>query len=342
MFRPAIKIKRFSRWLLSGLLAAAVCIGAEAAGTKRVKNTSGLVPQVINTKRYYFLRDIARHYHYRLRLFPGGAELTGASRIKLYVNRRAGELNRLHIFFLFAPIAINGRILIHEKDLYNVLDPVIGGKTIRRRPGMILIDPGHGGDDPGALYGNAMEKHIAYQLALELASDLRAAGYPAMLTRHGDRTTSLRQRTLLCQRLKPAVLVSLHCNAHPSSAMRGVETYLVPPVGCMSTNSGRIGRTVLPGNRYDANNFRLAYEIQRSLIAALKTRDQGIKHARFVVLRDSVCPAVLVETGFLSSPRERALLLKTSYRRQVAAAICAGLRNYFGIMKRSRKAAAGN
>jgi len=100
----------------------------------------------------------------------------------------------------------------------------------KRRPApLVLIDPGHGGHDPGAMAGGLVEKNVTLSVARKLAKRLATAGYRVRLTRSSDRTVSPLARLRMASRLKPSLFISLHCNSAPSSRERGLETFAYLP-----------------------------------------------------------------------------------------------------------------
>ena len=108
------------------------------------------------------------------------------------------------------------------------------------------------------------------------------------------------------------------------------------PVGAASTNARGEGSDAraYPGNRNNAKNLQLAYQVQKALLRNLRSEDRGVRRARFEVLREATMPAVLIEAGFLSHPVEGKKIFTAEYRRQMARAIVEGIQGYKKVVER--------
>lgn len=214
----------------------------------------------------------------------------------------------------------------------------------------IVIDPGHGGKDPGChSIGGVKEKDIVLQLAKVLAEKIRKElGCEVYLTRTTDVFLTLEQRTAIANMKKADLFISLHINAHKSSKVWGIETYFLN----MATDE----RSVMVAARENATSEknisdlqtilnqlmlntkinesnRLAHKVQKGMVTQIdrrykKPRDLGVKQAPFYVLIGADMPSILVETGFLSNPTEKNRLLSPKYRESIAGGICEGIRSY--------------
>jgi N-acetylmuramoyl-L-alanine amidase len=118
--------------------------------------------------------------------------------------------------------------------------------------------------------------------------------------------------------------------------VNGIETFVMTPAGAASTYDRKTNWRRENGNSFDKNNLRLGYEIHKSMIKKTKAPDRGVKRARFVVLKDAPCPAVLLETGFLSNPKEERALGRGSYQQTLALAIAEGIIKYSRAVKKGR------
>jgi N-acetylmuramoyl-L-alanine amidase len=201
-------------------------------------------------------------------------------------------------------------------------------QTARRRYLTVMLDPGHGGEDRGAVSSTTrqQEKDLTLDLARRVAAGLARAPVHVMFTRNDDSALPLDLRVTLTANAPADCLVSIHANAAPNLQAAGVETYLVPAAGFPSTSGGTSEATV-PGNRFADANFALAFAVHRQLVK-LGRPDRGIKRARYHVLRNAPCPAILVEVGFLSNTSEARRLETSDYRQRLAEAIIAGIRAY--------------
>lgn len=201
------------------------------------------------------------------------------------------------------------RTVITGLTIVSILFPIASHaaapQPIPSKP-VIVIDPGHGGADWGATDGNK-EKDAVMAIGSQVAKILEAHGIKAILTRNGDYFISLDRRVEIARESKADLFVSIHANYYDRPEAMGVETY--------SYGSGG----------------RLAEVIQRSIVRRLAVVDRGTKTARFLVLRKSTIPAVLVETGFISNKLESALLATPEYRNRMADGIARGILEYLGI-----------
>ncbi len=224
-------------------------------------------------------------------------------------------------------------------------EPPPGG----RRP-RVVVDPGHGGKDPGALGpGGLKEKDLTLAIAVELAEFLRRdAGYEVRLTRDRDATLSLEERTAIANAFGADLFVSIHVNASPSAAAMGVETYYLERasdrasrrLAARENGSSEAGVAAVEHILADViltsktrESRRLATAIQHTLVGHLSqaygpVRDLGVKRAPFYVLTGAVMPAVLVEAAFLSNPEEAKRLADPAYRREAALAVARGVRQF--------------
>ena len=167
----------------------------------------------------------------------------------------------------------------------------------------VVIDAGHGGHDTGARSRwGGMEKDAALDTALRLDPKLRAAGFSTVLTRRGDYFIPLGERTRISNRQENAIFVSLHYNDARNRSAYGVETY------------------------YRAAPARkIAASIQGAISSLPGVASRGVKTANFWVLRRNEYPAVLVEGGFFSNPREAARCASPAYREALSGAIAGAI-----------------
>ncbi len=187
-----------------------------------------------------------------------------------------------------------------------------GLKPAQKRRGMaIMLDAGHGGSDPGAIGVISGSKEAANTLAISkmVEEQLEAMGYTVLQTRKDDRFVSLGQRGDYANYTLPYVFVSIHCNAMDNSpGHKGVMTFNYP-------FAGKEARA-------------LAASVQDAIISATGAEDKGVREADFFVLRETVMPAILIETGFMTNKQECELLASDAYRRKLAAGIARGIDAY--------------
>ena len=236
-------------------------------------------------------------------------------------------------FILSYPVAeVGGQPSISRMDLTKLLEPVLRPSRIPHSAPVeaILLDPGHGGQDSGALSLFGSEKNYALDVALRARDLLRAAGFRVYMTRSSDRFVPLEERAAMATRLPNALLISIHFNASGNDAT-GVETFTLAPRGVPSmANDGPALSDYVPcaGNIRDAENIALACAAHATLVCNSAMFDRGIKRARFVVLRDSATPGVLIEGGFLSNPNDARRIATAAYRQQMALSIVQAVQNY--------------
>ncbi len=259
------------------------------------------------------------------------------STLVFHANSRKLLYNDVLIWLNGQTTETNGIWTIERADRENVFDACLRSPDVLREQGatLVVLDAGHGGDDPGAgtenedaSGSNLVEKAIVLDIAQRTAVILESADVAVKLTRNRDRFLTLDQRTRLARRWGADAFVSIHVNHASNSAAAGVETYVMPCAGYPSTASLNPDDTKYRGNAADAANTLLGLHLHRALIAGTSAADRGLKRARFEVLRSAHCPAALVECGFLSNPEERAKLATEAYRGQIAESIANGLLAY--------------
>lgn len=175
----------------------------------------------------------------------------------------------------------------------------------------IVIDPGHGGRDPGTRGpGGVEEKTLTLAMARHLKAVLEAAGARVVLTREDDRFVGLYERAAIADAAGADAFVSIHVNASDYRSIRGVETYHYPGA---------------------PRGTKLAQAVQRRLVEATRRPDRGVHAEDFVVVREPRVPAILVETGYLTNPAEAAVIVTAKHRRRVAEGIARGIADFFGV-----------
>ncbi|MCX8107639.1 MAG: N-acetylmuramoyl-L-alanine amidase [Verrucomicrobiae bacterium] len=231
------------------------------------------------------------------------------------------------------PIFVRGRCCLHGQDIAKTLWPVLtdDGRQILTND-VIMIDPGHGGSNPGARNAatGRWEKEYTLDWAQRLKAILEKHGWKVYLTRTNDVDPGLEGRVRITDAVGAALFLSLHFNdsdGRPSES--GIETYCLTPTGLPSAirRGGPEETSVsFPNNLYDTENVRLAFRLQRTLVKRTGAVDRGVRRARFMaVLRNQSRPAILIEGGYLSNPREARLIATPSYREALAIAIAEAL-----------------
>lgn len=181
----------------------------------------------------------------------------------------------------------------------------------------IVIDPGHGGNDPGAVSGSVQEKVIALDIAKRLANALSSTyNYNVKMTRSNDTYLSLAQRVSLTKSYKGSAFVSVHANSTPNTTYHGHEV-LVPTTESYTTNP------------YVSASRNLGAAINRELGVRIPTiRNRGVKYQNVYVVGKNAVPSTLVEYGFISNANDRSHLASTTYRQRMAEATAAGIHQF--------------
>ncbi len=220
-------------------------------------------------------------------------------------------------------------------------------KSIKR----IVIDAGHGGNDPGAIGKSGLrEKDVVLDIARRLAGILKSSGAEVVMTRSSDRFISLESRVDIANNYKADLFVSIHANANRVRSLSGFEIYYVAnsvddyrralwaaqharlnfDSSCFAGSSLTL-KTILWDMIYTfsrGQSIELSRSICRTVGRNLDAKILGIKGGRYYVLKGTRMPAILVEVGFLSNAGEERLLKNNSYRQSIAEAIAEGVRNY--------------
>ncbi len=245
-------------------------------------------------------------------------------------------INNIKFSLSFPVSNSKGRAMISTVDLAKLIDPVLRPSFIKR-PALfdtVIIDPGHGAHDSGAVGPFGPEKTFALDTSLKLERILKQKGFKTLLTRRTDVFLSLSERVRIANKQKNAVFVSIHYNFSGSSSASGVETFALAPQGTRSTHGGSASSYSSTGNARDAENIALATAIHAPIISSLKPVDRGLKRARFNVLRGINKPAVLFEGGFLSHRGEAKNVSEDAYRQKQAEAIAEGIIRFRAVLPR--------
>ena len=171
---------------------------------------------------------------------------------------------------------------------------------------LIRIDAGHGGEDPGAAGQYSYEKDITLKTAHILDYLLFLEGYETKLTRDDDVKPSWTERVISS---KIDLYVSIHCNAVNNKNVRGIETFHYP-----GSAAGKM----------------FAEEVQKELMKRIDTKNRGVKKQDFYVLRETACPAILVETGFITNENEEEKLNTLEYQCKIAVSIIEAIKKIKG------------
>lgn len=222
---------------------------------------------------------------------------------------------------------------------------------------IIVLDPGHGGKDPGAMGPrHSVEKNVTLAIALKLQQLInRQIGMRAVLTRNGDYYVGLRKRLDIARRYNADIFVSIHADAYINRHSHGASVFALSQTGATSEaarwlaekeNYSELGgvnlsdlddqngviRTVLIDLSQTATigaSLQMGTQVLRNLDKMTNLHNNDVEQARFVVLKSPDIPSILIETGFISNPQEEKNLTSVYYQTRLTQAIFAGVKRYF-------------
>ena len=257
----------------------------------------------------------------------------------------------------FLPVSFLKHVLpqILSSRISIIEGKILAANPIDNRLRTIVLDPGHGGKDPGAI-GNSksnFEKEIALIIVKKLKKMIEDnLNVKVLLTRDKDEFVSLQQRTQFANSNAANLFISIHCNAHRNEEVNGVEVYYLSTA---KTDDARAVEALenqvvydFEGGeeavqRYDdlafiladmaqsehlEESYQLGMKLQNNLVGATESFNRGVKQANFYVLRGAFMPAVLVEVGFLSNKAEEKKLIKSSYQDELVEALFQGIKDF--------------
>jgi len=207
---------------------------------------------------------------------------------------------------------------------------------------VVVLDPGHGGQDSGAMCGGVMEKDLTLDVARRVDRLLDSEGVATLMTRLGDSYVSLADRAAFGNRAKDSIFISIHFNEDNKPVASGVETYYA----AHQINSGATFASWLPFfsqpplNSPKPESQSLAGFIQEALVARTRSVDRGTQAKQFFVIANVTSPAVLIEGGFITNKDELSKLVSEDYRDQLAAAVTDGVLRYRDAVSQRKSALA--
>jgi N-acetylmuramoyl-L-alanine amidase len=227
--------------------------------------------------------------------------------------------------------------------------PIINSK----RKYLIYLDPGHGGSQPGAVYGGIKEKHLVYQITRRVYRKLKQLGYRVKMTRYKDKRVSLSRRTRMANKANADIFISIHANAVSDRSRinkaYGLETYFLQKSRTQRakriaaienreilSSKDRVTQDVLLNAVFTGPKIKLSHilatSVQQNILSNVRgkyrIKDNGVAGAPFRVLVGAQMPAILIEVGYISNPKERAKLLSSTYQDTMANGIVAGIVKY--------------
>jgi N-acetylmuramoyl-L-alanine amidase len=308
--------------------------------------------------------DISRT---RLKQLPADLKFDDSPISRLRHGVREGKDLRV-VFDLTREVKIGSFMLAASGDLHDRLvidfhDKQSAARTVKtavditsgRRPVIIAIDAGHGGEDPGAIGpGRLYEKKVVLEISKELQRLFNSTkGYKAELVRTGDYYVGLRQRRDIARKMQADLFISVHADAFKTPHASGSSVYALSQRGATSASAAFLAQRendsdlvggvslsdkddILAGVLTDLSmtasmdaSLRIGANVLNGMGRMTKLHSKRVEQAAFAVLKSPDIPSILVETGFISNPGEARKLATSSYRRQMAHAIFSGVDSHF-------------
>ena len=300
---------------------------------------------------YVSLRDVAERFGLRAAWAKAELALTLGDphgvRFTFDANQRDFRFDGLRVFLGEPALLHKDSLWISKLDVIKIVVPLLrpadhAAQLPPAGPKVIVLDPGHGGIDPGTENKRVgvNEKTLALDVALRARKILELQGWRVLLTRENDAPFSKDKRTDLLLRdefankNKADLFLSIHFNSAPE-AITGVETYTMAPQFMLSTGDGtgdEMTKVAYPSNRLDFANLLFGEQLHRAMIDTLKTPDRGYKRGRRAVLRLLDCPGALVECAYLSNDAEARRATTPEFRQQIAEGIARGVQGYVSAL----------
>ena len=224
---------------------------------------------------------------------------------------------------------------------------------------LVLVDPGHGGEDSGAIGAKSYEKNVVLQIARKLVKELnQRPGIKAKLSRTGDYYVSLRQRTHIARNLQADLFVSIHADSFKKKSARGASVYALSQSGASSEtaswladkeNAADLVGGVSLADKDDllaevlldlsmtktvSESISFGREVLDELKGIGRVHSEKVEQAGFAVLKSPDIPSILVETAYISNPQEEALLRSSKHQTRIAKALVRGIERYLKKSKR--------
>lgn len=277
------------------------------------------------------------------------------------VEKRLARMIVFNTAALYIPVTLSGQDMVILAAAEDVKSPsrVIAPAAKRSSPKIVILDPGHGGRDVGAIgrYHRLREKDEALDIARKTKSILEAGGLKVIMTRYDDSFVSLPERTGMANRIGADLFVSIHINASRSRFLRGFESYYLSDAtddnaraleslensslrlsdDALVEHSSGLDKTLwdmtLTENRIES--AMLAEEIARSVRDAVPINSRGVKTAQFYVLKHTDMPSVLIEVCYISNRADETKLKNSKFEDKMASSIADGVLKYLADFDRT-------
>ena len=327
-FRALCFLRRAFSWMMVlAMTAGPAYSAAPATGWDVIK---------IEGHEYVSVDSIKRFYNFTKMTRSGGSVLLENSKVEMNLKVGGNECLMNNVKFVFSQTIapVGEKVYVSRIDLAKLIDPVLRPNFIQNAGDFrtVVLDPGHGGRDPGATNPFGTESNYNVKVADLVKKQLEAKGFKVLMTRDSNVYLSLQERVDFANAVKEsAIYVSIHFNSGGSSA-RGIETFTLSPPGVPHYDHDfkAADLQTRAGNEHDSANIALATSVHGSILRRLGTNtfDRGIKRARFSVLSGVRHPAILLEGGFMSHPYEARLIENESYQAAIAGGIVDAIGKY--------------
>lgn len=303
----------------------------------------------IEGREYVSVDSIKKFYNFSKLSRVGRSVVLENPKVEMSLKIGGNEclMNNVKFIFSHEIATVGDKIYVSRIDLAKLIDPVLRPNFIQNAGDFrtVILDPGHGGKDPGATNPYGTEALYNLKIAGMVKGQLEAKGFKVLMTRQSNVYLSLQERVNFANAIKEnAIYISIHFNSGGSAA-RGVETFTLSPPGVphYDANFKPADLQTRAGNEHDSANIALATSVHGSILRRLgkNTLDRGIKRARFSVLSGVSHPAILLEGGFMSHPYEARLIENEVYQKALATGVVDAVAKYrFAVSQKGRPAAA--
>jgi N-acetylmuramoyl-L-alanine amidase len=292
----------------------------------------------VNGQDYLTVDNISKFYGLPAEVVPIANDKVQTDTVKNPLEFVQGSreivINGVRSWLCFPLIEHDGKFLVSRTDVAKTIEPLVRPHRVPNvgNAETVVLDPGHGGHDKGAVCRYGSEKDFALDVARKLRPLLQAKGLRVIMTREGDYFVPLDVRAQIANAARNSIFASIHFNAtNDDPEATGFEIFSFTPRGAPSTSDNAVAPTALSvqaGNVVDNQSLALSACIYHSVLGHIPEFDRGIKRARFAVLRLTRVPAVLIEGGFLTERGESKLIANNDWRAKLAAAIAVGIENF--------------
>lgn len=327
-------------WILTSQACLCACLLLGVSLFANAATVGGWEVRKLEGRDYVSTKSMKRFYGFTKLTRSGNSVVLENAKVEMKLKIGGNEclMNGVKFVFTNSVASIGGVAFVSRMDLAKLIDPVLRPNFIKNAGDFrtVILDPGHGGKDPGATNSLGTEASYNLKVASYAKAGLEKKGFKVVTTRDSNRYLSLQQRVNLANGVREnAVFVSIHFNSGGRGggrSARGIETFTLSPPGVSHYGRGFVAsdNQVRQGNQHDSANIALATSVHGSILQRLgkHTFDRGIKRARFSVLSGVRHPAILMEGGFMTHSYEARLIDSATYQKLIAAGIVNAISKY--------------